>query len=615
MRQICAVSPSVMLIKAVCLLAVYLVPSVIGTNELRNHQQADIRTASLATDQRAHHRHRYLRLPASGVEDINVSSPSIQRERRESSTVCAECNQAGTTRAAGPPQGNDHAATNNYERSDEKQETTASGAEPEQKDMEQDEGENADGSPTWSYFEPTLQPTVEADNPGASAYWTQTKEDEHKAAESLEEDIDCPWCHDDELDRGPDRPSSGDGGFPDKSFPDDPYDYPKASPDSYRDNNEGYGSAADHRLIDDMVAPFFLLAAVLLILALVYTLLFLCVVRLGTIRIDEDRYPRGRVYFCGSFCFVPLCWFYRLYAADPSGSVGIASTSDARVMGLRREERKEAVTELLIQYSATVGEEGDDGQMDNAGATSHSDDNIASNISSTENPASPTETETAVTTMTPSSGEDAANINLTDADENQCSICLDGYGKWPVNNDFALEGVRSFHPASFYSYQFNSFSIQHSLCTCAEPGDIYVTSPTTCPHRFHHDCLLDWLTRRCNTACPCCRRDLISNDDVWDIHQEKGRERRRKRRKEQGGIRNRFGGFRRGGRRQDVVSAEGGAEAAGTTSNSVDRPAAQAQEEIPSSPTLTSPTSNAGASGVESGHLDASETFESEERV
>ena len=103
---------------------------------------------------------------------------------------------------------------------------------------------------------------------------------------------------------------------------------------------------------------------------------------------------------------------------------------------------------------------------------------------------------------------------------------------------------------------------------------------------------------------------------MWDIHQEKGRERRRKRRKEQGGIKNRFGGFRRGVRRQGGVTAEGGAEAGGAALNSVDRPAPQAQEEIPSSTILTSPTSTAGASSdVESGHLDAGETFESEERV
>ena len=440
MRRACAVSPSV-IIKVACLVVVHVcvVPAVAGTNKFHGrHHRADVGTTALTTDQRPY-RHRFLREPASppasGVADIAVPSPPIQRDRRESSTICVECNQGDTNRAAGPSQGNGQAATNNYERSDEKQEATASGT-GNQKDAGQDENNDAD-SPTWSYFEPTLQPTVEPDNPNASAYWSQTKEDEHKVAESLEEEIDCPWCHDDELDRRPDEPTSGDGGFPDKSFPDDPYDYPQASPDSYRDNNQGYGgggaSSYDHRLIDDMVAPFFLLAAVLLILALVYTLLFLCVVRLGTIRIDEDRYPRGRVYFCGSLCFVPLCWFYRLYAADPSGTVGIASTSDARVMGLKREERKEAVTELLKQYSATVGEEDGDGQMDNSGVTSHSDDNIASNVQPTENPANPTVTQPVVATAAAPSGEGADNIDLADADENQCSICLDGYGKLAVN--------------------------------------------------------------------------------------------------------------------------------------------------------------------------------------
>ena len=150
----------------------------------------------------------------------------------------------------------------------------------------------------------------------------------------------------------------------------------------------------------------------------------------------------------------------------------------------------------------------------------------------------------------------------------------------------------------------------------AEPGDIYVTSPNICTHRFHHDCLLDWLTRRCNTACPCCRRDLISNDDVWDIHQQKGRERRRKRRKEQGGLRDRLGALRRRCEREDGigVSAEGDSGVTGTTASSSVRPAAQAQE-VPSS-ALTSPTSAVAESDVESGQQgEASEAFESEERV
>jgi len=122
----------------------------------------------------------------------------------------------------------------------------------------------------------------------------------------------------------------------------------------------------------------------------------------------------------------------------------------------------------------------------------------------------------------------------------------------------------------------------HFFLQTAEIGDVYVNSPSTCPHRFHHDCLLDWLTRRCNTACPCCRRDLISNDDVWDVHQEKGRERRRKRRKERGGFRNRLGALRRGVRRQNGVGADGGGEATETIANNgTIRPAAQAQE-VPS---------------------------------
>ena len=158
-----------------------------------------------------------------------------------------------------------------------------------------------------------------------------------------------------------------------------------------------------------------------------------------------------------------------------------------------------------------------------------------------------------------------------------------------------------------------SITFASLLVSDSEPGDIYVTSPTTCPHRFHHDCLLDWLTRRCNTACPCCRRDLISNDDVWDIHQQKGRERRRKRRKEQGGLRNRLGALRRRVEREDGVgvSSERDSGVTGATASSSARPAAQAQE-VPSSAL----TSTQGESDVESGQQgEASEAFESEERV
>ena len=435
-RQICCVPPSVV-VKVACLFAVLLAPTADGEDVMYTHSHR--RESGIKSADRHLRSHRQLRDPASqlaagAAADITTPSSYIQLKRRDTSTACVECNEGSTRAADGTSQGNGQAATNNYERSDEKQGATESGGAA---DTKQDATLVEDEHDQWSYFEPTLQPTLEAADSPAS-HWFRPKEDDNKVPESVEEEVDCPWCHDDELDRRPDGTENGDSGFPDESFPDDPYDYPQADPDSYRDNNQGYGggessSYDQHRLIDDMVAPFFLLAAVLLILALVYTLLFLCVVRLGTIRIDEDRYPRGRVYFCGSLCFVPLCWFYRLYAADPSGGVGIASTSDARVMGLKREERKEAVAELLKQYSATVGEDGTDGALGDADADAEAEAEAEADVNTRLDDISPAETDNnsgpEVTETGPPSREDADDEAFADADENQCSICLDGYGK------------------------------------------------------------------------------------------------------------------------------------------------------------------------------------------
>jgi hypothetical protein len=33
---------------------------------------------------------------------------------------------------------------------------------------------------------------------------------------------------------------------------------------------------------------------------------------------------------------------------------------------------------------------------------------------------------------------------------------------------------------------------------------------------YHAQCILDWLERRSNTDCPCCRQPLVSEDAVWE---------------------------------------------------------------------------------------------------
>jgi len=56
-------------------------------------------------------------------------------------------------------------------------------------------------------------------------------------------------------------------------------------------------------------------------------------------------------------------------------------------------------------------------------------------------------------------------------------------------------------------------------CICLmeyESGDTFI-APQTCTHKFHKECILDWLELRLNTVCPVCRQDIVSNHDVLEM--------------------------------------------------------------------------------------------------
>ena len=95
--------------------------------------------------------------------------------------------------------------------------------------------------------------------------------------------------------------------------------------------------------------------------------------------------------------------------------------------------------------------------------------------------------------------------------------------------------IRVFHFEEFLVLTFSTF---------AEPTDVCFTS-TVCSHRFHHGCIMDWLERRANTECPCCRTRLISDEEVWETVQKIRGERRRQIRKANRG-QGLFPWFRRG---------------------------------------------------------------------
>lgn len=54
-----------------------------------------------------------------------------------------------------------------------------------------------------------------------------------------------------------------------------------------------------------------------------------------------------------------------------------------------------------------------------------------------------------------------------------------------------------------------------TLRACLENDD-NVFHSDICDHMYHSTCILDWLERRSNRDCPCCRQPLVSEDAVWE---------------------------------------------------------------------------------------------------
>jgi len=73
-----------------------------------------------------------------------------------------------------------------------------------------------------------------------------------------------------------------------------------------------------------------------------------------------------------------------------------------------------------------------------------------------------------------------------------------------------------------------------SICLAEYENADSVFKSTSCPHMYHKECLMEWLERRNNTECPCCRDPLVSDEKVWETVQRMRKERRKQLRKENG---------------------------------------------------------------------------------
>lgn len=221
--------------------------------------------------------------------------------------------------------------------------------------------------------------------------------------------------------------------------------------------------------VDILVAALFLIAAGWLVLAIIYSALILIVVRMRS-RGELDIYDEnfGRIFLFGGRCYIPLGCLLRRHVVALN-----RRNHHQTVRLMTRGERRSAMEELLADAGHTDNNStrNIDGDGENGGRSQHQQDQNA--------PAGATD------------GEDEENNDLDSNGEPVCSICLMEY----------------------------------------EEDDVCFTS-RTCVHKFHRDCILDWLERRDHTECPCCREPMVADEDVWDSVQLMRRQRRKLRRRQ-----------------------------------------------------------------------------------
>lgn len=245
-----------------------------------------------------------------------------------------------------------------------------------------------------------------------------------------------------------------------------------------------------NRMTDILVACFFFVAAIWLILATGYSVILLILLRLQA-RGELDIYDEnlGRVVLYNGRITLHFGCILRRYAVQLEedyqrqiqqrfGDSNAESEAPQRIRIMTREERRNAVEELLGGSAKTLDVES--GSTCDKKKCSIKCSHATTKADASKKPFGTTSTDTSVSCS---------------EEEPVCSICLVEY----------------------------------------EPTDSVFRSKS-CPHMFHGDCLFSWLERRNNTECPCCREPLVSDDDIWKVVQRMRQERRETLRKENGWI-------------------------------------------------------------------------------
>lgn len=228
-----------------------------------------------------------------------------------------------------------------------------------------------------------------------------------------------------------------------------------------------------------LVAIFFFVAAAWLLIAVFYAILAFVALRLrsqGRLEIHDESF--GRYYLCGTRFYIPFGWILRRYVVA-FGHDQPERHRQSNYRYISRSERRLAVKQILLGSDANQKED----YMHQETSMSDEDNYERRGM---EKEGASTESKLAI-------GFELCDTQSTE--EPVCSICLTEYEN----------GKKEF-------------------------------DSKVCNHRYHLKCILDWLERKSNRDCPCCRAQLITERAIWEevkcIRKEKKKQARKRTRKE-----------------------------------------------------------------------------------
>ena len=184
---------------------------------------------------------------------------------------------------------------------------------------------------------------------------------------------------------------------------------PTPSPIQYGGLASGSNEWESTSSIDILVAALFLIAAGWLVLAIIYSILIICVVRLrarGELDVYDEHF--GRIYFCSSRdgprrgCYLPLGCLLRRHILE----LHRAHAQSEAVRVMTRMERRQAMEQLLGRAVSTSSVEG----REKVRETLSEEDQNGTNFTASE--------------------DRQGDLESCEGQEPVCSICLMEYGTY-----------------------------------------------------------------------------------------------------------------------------------------------------------------------------------------